>query len=473
MAYKVNEVVDIKRISGYVFILLAFYIIFMGVSNLFNPIKAVSEKEIEKIEDIDTKRQLEEIEFNENNSGGLIIDKYQRDISNYRVENLENILDYLDPTEMNNYNDLLTLYASYLKDCLSDNPIEYFDKNYKVIGNILGIYDKNEFINFNKNTLENGINNKSKVNYIRLNKLDPVRSLLKASVTIFYDSGEVTIEHYINYVYIGKQAHLFLYSRATLEDLSVIKKTDPIKEVSDNGLNGVNKSNSTLLSDIDLDYVNLRMAEKENEGYYNYKDINYYLMKYFDSINKNDLDLDLINKDYISFFGHDKDSLTKDFKNFSLLDYDIKSLSQVGNTIIADVNYRQVSSDLLYQKTFAINGNNISDQGFIKTKLLNNSIVSKDYSIEIGSKAIFDKYEAYKIEIENLSDGNLVIDESMYGFSARKTNNIYYHLLLSKKLPYELVPGEKRTFLIKFNCLNPDLISVTLNKKQIDIILHK
>lgn len=157
-------------------------------------------------------------DYTEKNYGDIVIDSYQRDVSNYKVEDLDKILDYLDPAEMNNYDDLLTLYASYLPlSSTQEDSDLFYDKNYKYIGQILGIYDRNEFIELNKRLINSNITPESKVDCIRLDNLEPTRSLLKASVTFFYDTGEVCVDNYINYVYMGNQSFLFLYSDGVVE----------------------------------------------------------------------------------------------------------------------------------------------------------------------------------------------------------------------------------------------------------------
>jgi len=139
----------------------------------------------------------------------------------------------------------------------------------------------------------------------------------------------------------------------------------------------------------------------------------------------------------------------------------------VDGRYVIHINYRDMNEKQTFLKSFSIIDNTLADRPFIKVEEIGIKTESDDYSINLVSKGVFDKYEIYKIDIENRSGRELVVDDSMYGFNAIKGDNKYYHTLESAKLPYEIVPGEIRSFLIRFDTHNPEEIYVIIDGEEV------
>ena len=219
--------------------------------------------------------------------------------------------------------------------------------------------------------------------------------------------------------------------------------------------------------ELDITYALARIESKKS--YYHYKDINYFLRAFFDSVNAGEVSLDIIDEEYMTFMGYDGADLLKPYSMLEAVDYDVTRTYATSGKVIVDLSYREIGSDTRYQRSFSIIENTLADRPFIKVQEIGIKTKSDDYSINLVSKGVFDKYEIYKIDIGNRSGRELVVDDSMYGFNAIKGDNKYYHTLESAKLPYEIVPGEIRSFLIRFDTHNPDEIYVTIDGEELRV----
>lgn len=129
------------------------------------------------------------------------------------VEDLDKVLKYLDPHEKQNYQDLLTVYASYLPLCATDKPSDFFSSNIKLIGNYLGLYSIEEFTSLNDLLKSKDITPSSKVSKVQLVNIHQSGAFLEATVRIFYDKAYITMSHVLDYLYVGNEAYLFLYHK--------------------------------------------------------------------------------------------------------------------------------------------------------------------------------------------------------------------------------------------------------------------
>lgn len=143
--------------------------------------------------------------------GDIVIEEDPRLYSNVKVKNIDKVLEYIDPSEMQNYSDLLTLYSLFIPKINTEYPEEFFELNQDMIKNILGIYKKekfNELINLVK---QSGVNNESIVNHIELKEIKQEGNVLKSDISIHYDNATLNLSHYINYVFIEGQSYLYIY----------------------------------------------------------------------------------------------------------------------------------------------------------------------------------------------------------------------------------------------------------------------
>lgn len=143
--------------------------------------------------------------------GGVLVE-YTRDDTVVPIEGFEMVDAYLDPHEKQRYEDLLTVYSSYLPLCASYNPQVFFDANSSNIGRYLGVYHADEFAEINQRMLENKIGKESNVDRIRMLDLQQNGRLLNAHIRIYYGEATIDMSHRLDYLYIGNQAYLFLYS---------------------------------------------------------------------------------------------------------------------------------------------------------------------------------------------------------------------------------------------------------------------
>lgn len=216
--------------------------------------------------------------------------------------------------------------------------------------------------------------------------------------------------------------------------------------------------------ELEIEYTKYRIEDRDN--YYPYKTINYYLRSFFDGVNDKDIDLSLVDQEYMDFMGYDEADLLKPYSILDVVDYDIARITKGGDRVIVHLSYRDIGIDKFYQRKFSLMGTTICDRPFVGIEDIGKRTELEDYSVDVVSKAVFDTYEIYKIDVENRSEKELIVDDSMYGFNAIKGDNKYYHTLESAKLPYELVPGEIRSFLIRFDVLNPKEINVVIDGEE-------
>lgn len=150
----------------------------------------------------------EEIPFGDN----IRVPDDTRKLSNYRVENIESVLKFIDPHEMQNYDDLLTLYSSYLPLCINESPKVFFETNKFNIRELLGIYSEEKYLSFYEFITSNGVTKDSVVDYIEVVYIEKANSLLKSNVIIHFNNTSILITHYLDYLYIEQEAYLFLYA---------------------------------------------------------------------------------------------------------------------------------------------------------------------------------------------------------------------------------------------------------------------
>jgi len=229
---------------------------------------------------------------------------------------------------------------------------------------------------------------------------------------------------------------------------------------------------SDVDSPSDIEHPNIDVKEalfrvELEEDYYFNKHLNFFLMSFFRMVNEKNLDMQIMNKEYVEFMRLNEDKILSSYDFLENASYDITGYKNLSTSYIVDLSYRDIGSDTRYQRSFSIIDNTLADRPFIKVEEIGIKTERDDYSINLVSKGVFDKYEIYKIEIENRSDRELIVDDSMYGFNAIKGDNKYYHTLESAKLPYEIVPGEIRSFLIRFDVLNPKEISVVIDGEEV------
>lgn len=158
------------------------------------------------------KEVVKEEENTDSGLGEALIIEDPRLTSVYELKGKKEILEFLDPNEMNNYEDLITLYITFLLKSISDKPSEFYEVNYQGISDYLGIYDLNDFLELNNYLVKEGITKDSKVKEVELAELKQEGNLLHSKVRISLDDGNITVSHYINYVYINQMDYLFLYS---------------------------------------------------------------------------------------------------------------------------------------------------------------------------------------------------------------------------------------------------------------------
>lgn len=168
--------------------------------------------------DINEDLDEEEIVNIDGHQKDVFIPDNPRDVSVYKLIDKKNLLNYLDPSEMQNYEDLVTLYISFLLESITEDPKEYYEDNKVEIKNYLGIYEYNDFFLLNEYLINNEIVNKSIVEKVILSELKKEGNLLKAKLSIKFDTGEINVNHYINYVYIDKMSYLFLYSNSITKE---------------------------------------------------------------------------------------------------------------------------------------------------------------------------------------------------------------------------------------------------------------
>lgn len=233
--------------------------------------------------------------------------------------------------------------------------------------------------------------------------------------------------------------------------------------------NGLIQATLSQVQNSNIDISETLFRIEEDKDYYLLKDLNFYLSSYYEGVNSGDINMELLNSEYVEFMRLDKDEILKPYSKFNVVAYDVISYERINGGYVIHLHFRESGDDKRYLKSFSISGRSMSDRPFIRVEEIFRVTESSDYSINVTKKAVFSDYEIYQIDIENLSEGSIYIDGGMFGFNAIKGENKYYHTLESTKLPYELVKGEKRSFLIRFDCLNPEMIQIIIDGEEIRI----
>jgi len=199
----------IKRLIG-----ISLLIVLLGivVYSHFYPVYEIPEE----TKETGTELPQSEYEFYEGEEfgrhGDIIIREDQRLISTYDIEDIDLVYDYLDPADTSDYEDLLSIYISYIPKCSTQNPESFFETNREDIGNILGIYSYSEFLSLNKTLNDEGIDKDSTITGVKLVSLKEDKGLLNAHIRLFYGEATLDMSHRLDYVYFGTQPYLFIYS---------------------------------------------------------------------------------------------------------------------------------------------------------------------------------------------------------------------------------------------------------------------
>jgi len=143
---------------------------------------------------------------------GPLVEEYTRPNTVVPIDNFDVVDNYLDPHEKQNYEDLLTVYSSYLPMAITDDPEQFFEDNRDNINNVLGIYFLDEFISLNQKLKNSGLANNSVLEKVEIVDLETKGRLLNAHIRVLYDEATLDMSHNLDYVYIGTEAYLFLYS---------------------------------------------------------------------------------------------------------------------------------------------------------------------------------------------------------------------------------------------------------------------
>ncbi|MCQ4924844.1 hypothetical protein NE686_17210 [Tissierella carlieri] len=140
-------------------------------------------------------------EGNMENSGGA---------STVYVENIELINNYLDLDMMLKYKDLITSYGLLLPSVITSDISQFYNENADMISKTFGIYSSSDFDDFYK--LLDGLEKKDILSGIKINQILQEGNLLKAEVNYIYGEKNVSLPHYINYVFINGEPQIFIYN---------------------------------------------------------------------------------------------------------------------------------------------------------------------------------------------------------------------------------------------------------------------
>ena len=154
---------------------------------------------------------IEEIEEDEAYYDTLVAEN-PRDDYLIDIEGVEDMLNYLDPSYIYDYENILSAYASFLPSCTIEESHIFYDNYRYEIGQILGIYSKDEFVAFVDFIKQSGITHEMTPTRAKLIGLTPSKGLLFAQIELYYDKTYVSVTHVLDYVFIGMEAFLFLYS---------------------------------------------------------------------------------------------------------------------------------------------------------------------------------------------------------------------------------------------------------------------
>jgi len=189
-------------------ILIIFLVIFINFFILFN--KDKEKKNFDStVPPIAADKEMKENILDEGGQGNTEI---SGGTSDFHVENIDYILDYLDLDMMLRYRDLLSTYTINLSDLAIDRNREQFYKaNKEIIFNIFGISSYEGFLNINNVLLMAGVTKDTVMNYAKLEDIEEVGNLLRIKMVCNFKDGSVALEHYVNYVFIENEPKVYIY----------------------------------------------------------------------------------------------------------------------------------------------------------------------------------------------------------------------------------------------------------------------
>lgn len=195
----------LKKTIGMVLLLLVLGISVYSHLNSNGEMVEDMEKETEE-----TNEFYEGEEFGHHDGGS--VSENQSEISVYEIRNIELVYDYLDPADTSYYEDLITIYASFLPLCASDNPEEFYEANKDKVADVLGIYSYDGYLALNNRLNAEGIEDKSLIDGVEMLSIKESRGLLEADMRFYFGEATLDMSHRLDYVYFGSEPYLFMYS---------------------------------------------------------------------------------------------------------------------------------------------------------------------------------------------------------------------------------------------------------------------
>lgn len=229
----------------------------------------------------------------------------------------------------------------------------------------------------------------------------------------------------------------------------------------------IGKMTTKTVSNIDTTDILLRIDGKKD--YFLLKDLNYPLAELFNNLNNKTYSNIEIYPSYKEFFNLSDNYFKDNYGKYDNLDYDIIKIVKDGGIYHFDLRYFDEKADKIHSTTFSTTGRYFIDEPFLRVDDIEEVTEDDNYKIEVKSKAVFNKYEVYKVIIENMSDETLSIQSDMYGFYAKDSLNRYYHKIIGTNFGYDVRPSEIREFNIRLDTLSFDELFVAIDGKDIKI----
>lgn len=199
------------------------------------------------------------------------------------------------------------------------------------------------------------------------------------------------------------------------------------------------------------------------------KTINYPIMKFFNYVNSKEYDKILIFPEYIDFFSSSNVMFNK-YDNLENVFYEIVSTEKINNIYFLNINFKEESSDKVYNRTFATDGTHVVDESFIRIEDLDILTGRDDYSISVKGRTIYKDKEVYKVKVINNGLNTLTINHDMYGFYALIDLNKHYHKLLQGSSDYDILPNGESTYYVEIGGRGVQYLYINIGGDNVKIM---
>lgn len=205
------------------------------------------------------------------------------------------------------------------------------------------------------------------------------------------------------------------------------------------------------------------------ENYYEFKDLNRVIMLFFKGINNKQVHTEAF-PEYKEFYNLSEDYYIENYGDLENVFYEIVSINKVPGRYFLNIRYKEEGSNKNYTSIFSTDGTYVVDEPFIRIDEISKKISNDKFSINVSSKAVYDKKSVYKIEVINLVDEFIEIESTMYGFYGKNTLNKYSHKLVKNSSIYKVLPFTNNIYFVEIRGEGIEELYINIDGEEIRLI---